>query len=76
MIQEFRKRVDTPVRVAIGAPIPRAEIDARAKDTRAMMDFLRQTTYAQSPTPMSPDYGFEFEENHRRGDPLEVKRRY
>ncbi|SNR98185.1 lysophospholipid acyltransferase family protein [Antarctobacter heliothermus] len=66
LIKEFRKRVDTPVRVSIGAPIPRADIDARAKDARAMMDFLRKATYELSPTPLtSYDYGFEFEERHR-----------
>ncbi|KUF11877.1 lysophospholipid acyltransferase family protein [Pseudoponticoccus marisrubri] len=66
LIKEFRKRVDTPVRVAIGEAIPRAEIDARARDARAMMDFLRQATYELSPTPLSSyDYGFEFEERHR-----------
>ncbi|MBV7392888.1 lysophospholipid acyltransferase family protein [Mameliella sediminis] len=66
LIKEFRKRVDTPVRVAIGTPIPRAEIDVRAKDARAMMDFLRKATYDLSPTPLkSYDYGFEFEEKHR-----------
>lgn len=66
LIKEFRKRVDTPVRVCIGDPIPRSEIDARAKDARAMMDFLRQATYELSPTPLkSYDYGFEFEERHR-----------
>ncbi len=69
MIQEFRKRVDTPVRVAIGQPIPRAEIDARARDTRALMDYLRQSTYALSPTPLtSVEYGFEFEDRHFRAD--------
>lgn len=66
LIQEFRKRVDTPVRVCIGEPVPEAELQARAKDTRAMMDFLRKATYELSPTPLgSLDYGFEFEEKHR-----------
>ena len=66
LIQEFRRRVNTPVRVAIGEPIPRAELQARAKDGRAMMDFLRKATYELSPTPLeSYDYGFEFEERHR-----------
>lgn len=66
LIKEFRKRVDTPVSIAIGAPIDRAEIDARAKDARAMMDFLRKATYELSPTPLtSYDYGFEFEEKHK-----------
>ncbi len=76
LIQEFRKRVDTPVRVAIGEPIPRAAIDARARDSREMMDFLRQTTYALSPVPLrSTDYGFEFETRHLRPG-QEVRRRY
>ncbi|MEP5153914.1 lysophospholipid acyltransferase family protein [Planktotalea sp.] len=66
LIKEFRKRVDEPVRVAIGAPIDPAEIDARSKDARAMMDFLRQSTYELSPRPLDATrYGFEFEEKHR-----------
>lgn len=66
LIKEFRKRVDTPVRVVIGQPIAQAELQARAKDARAMMDFLRKATYELSPTPLkSYDYGFEFEEKHR-----------
>ncbi|MCT4608111.1 MAG: lysophospholipid acyltransferase family protein [Pelagimonas sp.] len=66
LIKEFKKRVDTPVRVAIGDPITRAEIDAYARDPRAMMDFLRKSTYELSPTPLkSLDYGFEFEERHK-----------
>ena len=66
LIQEFRKRVDTPVRVVIGQPIAQAELQARAKDARAMMDFLRKATYELSPTPFANyDYGFEFEEKHK-----------
>lgn len=66
LIKEFKKRVDTPVRVAIGEPIPRSEIDARSKDARALMDFLRKSTYELSPTPLqSYDYGFEFEQKHK-----------
>lgn len=66
LIKEFRKRVDTPVRVVIGQPIAQAELQARAKDSKAMMDFLRNATYELSPTPLkSYGYGFEFEEKHR-----------
>lgn len=72
LIKEFRKRVDTPVRVVIGEPIPRSEIDARAKDARAMMDFLRKATYELSPIPLrSYAYGFEFEDRHK--DKLKVR---
>ena len=66
LIKEFKSRVDEPVRVAIGKPIPPAEIEARRADTRAMMDFLRQETYALSPRPLKSDaYGFEFEEKYK-----------
>ncbi|UWQ93104.1 lysophospholipid acyltransferase family protein [Rhodobacteraceae bacterium M382] len=66
LIKEFRKRVDTPVRVVIGDPIGRDILDPMAKDTKAMMDFLRKATYELSPTPLkSYEYGFEFEEKHR-----------
>jgi putative hemolysin len=62
LIKEFRKRVNTPVRVVIGDPIPRTVLDGHAKDSRAMMDFLRQATYDLSPTPLNPaEIGFEFE---------------
>jgi len=66
LLKEFRSRIGTPVRCVIGAPIPRAEIDLRARDPKAMMDFLRKATYELSPEPLkSLDYGFEFEERHR-----------
>ena len=66
LIKEFKKRVDTPVRVVIGEPIERDILDPLAKDTKAMMDFLRKATYELSPTPLSSyDYGYEFEEKHR-----------
>ncbi len=66
MIKEFRKRVDTPVRVVIGEPIGRDRLDPLAKDSKAMMDFLRKATYELSPdADRSFDLGYEFEERHR-----------
>lgn len=66
LIKEFRKRVDTPVRVVIGDPIGRNVLDPLAKDAKAMMDFLRKATYELSPDPArSFDLGFEFEDRHR-----------
>lgn len=66
LINEFRARVDEPVKVVIGEPIPRSELDQHAADPKAMMDFLRKSTYALSPTPLkSLDYGFEFEDRYR-----------
>jgi len=67
LIKEFRKRVNTPVRVVIGEPISRAGLTEHSKDPRAMMDFLRQATYDLSPTPLNPaEIGFEFDERHKR----------
>lgn len=66
LIKEFRDRIDAPVRISIGRPIPREDLDARRSDPKAMMDFLRQTTYDLSPKPVSAfSYGFEFEEKYR-----------
>jgi len=66
LIQEFRKRVNTPVRVVVGQPISDLELQARAKDSKAMMDFLRKATYDLSPSPVKTyDYGFEFEEKYK-----------
>ncbi|MCB1486116.1 MAG: lysophospholipid acyltransferase family protein [Bauldia sp.] len=64
MINEFRARVGRPVRVAVGRPLPRAELAARSGDARAMMDYLRAETYRLSPDPIpDPGYGFDFEES-------------
>ncbi|MEO1471212.1 MAG: lysophospholipid acyltransferase family protein [Pseudomonadota bacterium] len=49
LINEFESRVSTPVRLVVGDPIPPAEIEARARDPRAMMDYLRRQTYAMGP---------------------------
>ena len=63
LINEFRARVDEPVKIAVGAPIPRDALDQHT-DPKAMMDFLRQETYRLSPKPLkSTDYGFEFEDH-------------
>lgn len=66
LIKEFRSRVDAPCRISVGRPIPRHELDARAGDPRAMMDFLRDSTYALSPRPLrSRGYGYEFETRYK-----------
>ena len=65
-IREFKARVDEPVRVVIGKPIPGPEIAMRQSDTRQMMDFLRRRTYELSPQPLKNlDYGFEFDDHHK-----------
>ncbi|MEE3101525.1 MAG: lysophospholipid acyltransferase family protein [Pseudomonadota bacterium] len=63
LIAEFRRRIGAPVPAVIGAPLPPAEIDARRRDARALMDYLRAATYALSPQPLDDiAYGYEFEE--------------
>ncbi len=63
LINEFRARVDEPVKIAVGRPIPAEDIAAHGHDPKTMMDFLRARTYSLSPEPLdSIDYGFEFED--------------
>ena len=66
LIKEFKKRVDTPVRVVIGEPSGRDVLDPIAKDSKQMMDLLRKATYKLNPNPIkSFDLGYEFEDRHR-----------
>lgn len=72
LIKEFKSRIDNPVRVVIGDPISRAEIDPFKTDARGMMDFLRERTYALSPKPLdASQIGFEFEERYGATRPRE-----
>lgn len=57
LINEFDSRVGEPLQVTIGKPLPRTEIDARAKDAKALMDYLRIQTYRLSPKPLK-DYSY------------------
>ncbi|WP_439110501.1 lysophospholipid acyltransferase family protein [Lentibacter sp.] len=66
LIKEFKNRIDSPVDVVIGDPIAPDQLRKRAADSKAMMDFLRQSTYELSPRPLANcGYGHEFEEKHR-----------
>jgi putative hemolysin len=85
LIKEFRARVNSPVRVVVGEPIPREELARYAGDPKAMMAFLRERTYALSPTPLDPNArGFEFEDQYRdktddeagRGTVRRIRERY
>jgi len=63
LINEFRARVDEPVKIVVGKPIKRADIAAHGHDPKSTMEFLRQQTYALSPKSLgSVGHGFEFEE--------------
>lgn len=66
LINEFRRRVDAPVKLVVGEPIPQAKLDQH-RDPKQMMDFLRAETYALSPEPLkNTDYGFEFEDRWKQ----------
>ena len=66
LINEFGKRVDTPVGVSIGDPIDPQQLAPFAQNSKAMMDFLRKATYELSQDPeKSFDLGYEFEERRR-----------
>lgn len=61
LIKEFRARIDAPVRVVVGEPIPASRLAPLKSDPLAMMDFLRSATYGLSPRPLrSYAYGHDF----------------
>jgi putative hemolysin len=66
LLHEFRARVDSPVRLAIGAPIPPDRIAALQSDPNGLMDFLRKATYDLSPRPVDSELlGHEFDARYR-----------
>ncbi len=66
LIKEFRRRINGPVRIVVGEPIASARLEPLKGDARAMMDFLRRSTYELSPRPLkSFDYGYEFEAKYK-----------
>lgn len=73
-IREFKSRVDTPVRLAIGDPIPRAQLAPLKGDTKALMDLLRRATYDLSGQPdLWQRRGHEFEERHKRNGGRDIR---
>ena len=67
LMKEFRRRIDTPVRLVIGDPIPQQQLQDRSKDSPALMDYLRRVTYDLSPVPFDDyDYGYEFEDWYKK----------
>ncbi|WP_341365846.1 lysophospholipid acyltransferase family protein [Yoonia sp. BS5-3] len=68
-IREFKTKINKPVRVVIGDPIPSAVLDAYKKDPKGCMDFLRKATYELSPSPLDPSMlGHEFEKKYKVRD--------
>ena len=69
LLREFRQRVDSPVRVVIGAPLERSALEPFRADAKACMDFLRKATYDLSPGPMdAARLGHEFEAKYKGRD--------
>lgn len=67
LIKEFHSRVDAPVRLSIGKPLSRDELDPLVGDTKGMMDFLRKATYELAPEPLNSfDAGYDFEDRRAR----------
>jgi len=67
LLREFRARVDRPVRLVIGQPISAARLAAFRGDSKAMMDFLRRSTYELAPRGLDAGrHGLEFEAHHKR----------
>ncbi|MXU66287.1 lysophospholipid acyltransferase family protein [Oceanomicrobium pacificus] len=61
LVKEFRRRVNRPVDLTVGAPLDPNEVAARAGDPRALMAWLRAQTYALAADPvadLSPGYEF------------------
>lgn len=62
MISEFRMRVGSGVRVAVGEPISNAALRALTTDPKALMAHLRRATYDLAPAPRRfHGMGHEFE---------------
>ncbi|MDP5085486.1 MAG: lysophospholipid acyltransferase family protein [Yoonia sp.] len=65
-IREFKTKINKPVRVVIGEPIPAAQLEAFKKDPKGCMDFLRKATYELSPSPLDASHlGHEFEAKYK-----------
>ena len=48
-ISEFERGVGNPLKVTVGTPLPQEAIKERARDSRALMDYLRRETYNLAP---------------------------
>ena len=65
-IREFRTKMNKPVRVVVGKPIPNQDLAAFKKDPKACMDFLRKATYELSTSPVDASrLGRDFEDKYK-----------
>ncbi|MFQ1700946.1 lysophospholipid acyltransferase family protein [Loktanella agnita] len=66
LIREFKARLNKPVRVVVGEPIPSEVLSPYRKDPKGCMDFLRKATYDLSPSPVDSSHiGHEFEAKYK-----------
>lgn len=67
LIKEFRARVDTPVKLRIGATLRPDRLAPYAGDPQRLINFLREQTFALSPDPLNwRETGYEFEPRYRQ----------
>lgn len=65
-IREFKTKINKPVRIVVGNPIPTDQLVAFKKDPKGCMDFLRKATYELSPKPIDASrLGHEFEDKYK-----------
>ncbi|MEL6681996.1 MAG: lysophospholipid acyltransferase family protein [Pseudomonadota bacterium] len=65
-IREFKTKINKPVRIVVGEPIPADVLESYKKDPKGCMDFLRKATYELSPNPLDPtSMGHEFEAKYK-----------
>lgn len=61
LVNEFKRRINKPVKIAVGDPLNREALDAYIRDPRALMDYLRDATYGLARKPVNTDeYGRDF----------------
>ncbi len=61
LVNEFKRRINKPVKIAVGEPLDPDAVAAYAKDPKALMDYLRDATYALSSKPINTaEYGQDF----------------
>lgn len=69
LIREFKTKINKPVRVVVGEPIPADTLAGFKKDPKGCMDFLRKATYELSPSPIDASrLGHEFEAKYKVRD--------
>lgn len=65
-VREFKTKLNKPVRIVVGKPIPSEVLSTYKKDPKGCMDFLRKATYELSPSPVDASHlGHDFENKYK-----------